>query len=493
MIKKILFVFLGLIPVFGSYAQQNMTLYQMHDILQSNSLNPSVASDCRWNIGFPLLGNISVAAGMPVAYNDLTVKNAAANTTANETQYYATNNSRVMSGDELLSLLKNNNLFSANVNVNILTIGYRSANTYYQFTMNDRVSLALSVNKEPFELLFKGNAPFAGQMVEGKFAASGMFYREYGMNIAHDFGDNFWFGARAKLLFGRLSVYGPHNIASFYTDPSTYTLTLNSDLLVRGSVPGTMKTDAKGFVTGFDSNIAIGDLVLNTGNIGGAIDLGFNKTLENGVKISGSILNLGIVNWNKNTHALNRRASLNYTGPTPAIDSWKDLVDTLKSVVKFSYTKDEAYSQWLSPEIMFGFSAPVADYLRLGVTGYGAFNPAGFPWALTATALTDNISNFYGAVSYTVTNNSFVNVGLGLGVKLGAFNLHVITDNIIATFNPLSQKYATVQFGINFKFGCGENDDSSGKKMGAVPCPSYGGSKSSGAIPCPSSSRRSKR
>jgi hypothetical protein len=95
----------------------------------------------------------------------------------------------------------------------------------------------------------------------------------------------------------------------------------------------------------------------------------------------------------------------------------------------------------------------------------------------------------YGALSYTVTNNSFVNIGAGLGARLGAFNIHVITDNILAVFNTPSQRYATLQFGINFKFGCGEDEGGKSKKYKSVPCPSFGHSPLGGSmtsVPCSS-------
>ncbi|MDR1886512.1 MAG: hypothetical protein LBQ70_01230, partial [Prevotellaceae bacterium] len=87
----------------------------------------------------------------------------------------------------------------------------------------------------------------------------------------------------------------------------------------------------------------------------------------------------------------------------------------------------------------------------------------------------------------------FVNIGAGLGISLGAFNIHAMTDNLLALFNPFPHTYVTVQFGINFKFGCGEGGGGGGKskKFTSVPCPSFGHSPSnSGSIPCASGKRR---
>ncbi|MDR1886687.1 MAG: DUF5723 family protein, partial [Prevotellaceae bacterium] len=426
--RNLLMLFSCLCLSAGVYAQQNMTLYQMHDIIQSNSLNPSVASDCRWNIGFPALGNISVAAGLPIAYNDLDA------------------GKEYIDGNKFLSSLGKTNLLSSNISLNILTVGYRAGDTYYQFTMNEKASAKVSFSRDPFELILKGNAPYAGKILESEFALSLAVYREYGLNVAHDFGNDLWLGARAKLLFGRVGAHSANSAFSFYTDPMTYALKLNSDLLVRASIPGTVEIDpSDGTVNVFKSEIEAKHFIFNPINMGGAIDLGLNKVFESGWNFSASVLNIGMINWSKNTHKFSQKSTLNYTGPTSGINSWSDFTDTLKSAINFNYTGDEAFSQWLAPEIMVGLSYPVAEYLRAGVTGYSAISSAGMPWAITATALTDNTSHVYGALSYTVTNNSFVNIGAGLGISLGAFNIHAMTDNLLALFNPFPHTYVTVQ------------------------------------------------
>jgi hypothetical protein len=445
----------------------------MHDIAQSNSLNPSVASDCRWNVGFPVLGNISIAAKTPLTYNDLG------------------RGKESIDGQKIASQLKNTNILSSNVSLNILTLGYRAGDMYYQFTMNEKVFLRGSSSKIPVDLLM-GNAPSAGKTYEINIALSMAIYREYGLNVAYNFGDDLWLGARAKLLFGRVGAHSPNDIVSLYTDPLTQSMDLKSDLLMKASIPGTIVVDpGSGTISKFNSQLGVKHFIFNPVNIGGAIDLGVNKFFENGWKFSASILNIGMINWRKHTHQFYQKSTLNYNMSSSGIIEWDDFVDTVKSVIKNSqYTGHEAFPQWLSPEIMIGASYPVMEYLRVGVTGYSAISSSGIPWAITATALTDNTSHVYGALSYTVTNNSFLNIGAGVGFRFGAFNIHAITDNIMMLFKPATQKYATVQLGINFKFGCGEEDKK--LKYKSVPCPSFGHSsrKMTGSVPCSSGKRK---
>jgi hypothetical protein len=419
-----------------------------------------------------MLGNISVAAGIPISYNDLGI------------------GKEYIDGNQILSKIKKTNLISANISLNVLTIGYRSGDMYYQFTMNEKHSSKFSFSKDPIDLLLHGNGEYVGRKIEAKLALSVSQYREYGFNVAYDVGDNLWLGARAKLLFGRIGANSVNNILSLYTDPDAYALDVTSDLLINASIPGTMEIDpSDGTVTRFKPELQVKYFIFNPINIGGAIDFGVNKVFENGWKFSASLLNIGMINWNTNIHQLYHKSPIKYPNTisgTTGINGWSDFVDTIKSIANFHYTGGKTFSQWLTPEIMAGISYPVSDYVRLGVTGYAGISSVGIPWALTATALTDNTSNVFGSLSYTVTNSSFVNIGAGFGVRLGAFNLHAITDNLLALFNPASQRYGTVQFGINFKFGCGDGDSGKSSRYKSIPCPAFGHSSRNAitSVPC---------
>jgi hypothetical protein len=466
--KKIVFLISAFSLCLVSAAQQNMTLYQMHKILQSNSLNPAIVSECRWNVGIPLLGSVSFAAGTPMAYNTLGA------------------GQETFDVDGILSSLKSRNLVSSNASVNLLMLGYRTENMYFQFNVNERASLAASVPEDLVKILFTGNSPYIGKRLNQNIALSGMHYREYTLSAALGIDDDTWIGLRGRLLFGRLSVMGVRSNISVYTDPSTYNLDIESDMLMRASIPGKEVTAAdSGWIKGFSADLTSGHFIMNPSNLGGALDIGLNKRFESGLNLSASVLNLGMLKWKRHAHTFAKKHKKNYSAPFEDF-SVKSLTDTVKYMLQLEDDGETtAYSQWLAPTLMFGLSYPVMEYIRLGVTGYGEFNSAGVPWALTLTAMTDNISNIYGALSYTVTNNSFVNVGAGIGVQLGPVALHAFTDNLISVFSPFTQKYATVQLGINLKFGCDE-DDGYGRGNGrrnkyrSIPCPSFSERK-----PCP--------
>lgn len=455
-------------------AQQNMTLYQLHDIIQSNSLNPAVPAVCKWTIGFPGLGGISLAASSPLSYNELGA------------------GEKVLKADKILSHLKSTNAISTNNSINLLMIGYRAPSTYWQFTVNERVSAMGSFTKDPVQVLLEGNGPFVGKEMTGIVAVNASHYREYAMSVSHDFGSGLWAGIRPKLIFGRMGIKATNNKVSLYTDPVTYDLTLNSEMLIRASMPGKPIIDSTlNTVNEFETDIQAQDLAFNTSNIGMGVDLGVSKLMESGWKVSASLLNVGMVSWSKNTHAFKQKTTIKYTGPTASIQGWDELADTLKNVIRLDYSQ-ESYAQWLSPVAMFGISYPIAEKIRLGVTGMAEIQPSYTPWAITATAFTEGTSVVTAGISYTVTPTSFVNIGVGAGLHLGAFNIHFLTDNIIAAMTPFNQRYATLQVGINFRFGCG---DGGGSSEDELPCAAYKGVVNSKkpCVPCSKMDKKGKR
>ncbi|MDR1056418.1 MAG: DUF5723 family protein [Prevotellaceae bacterium] len=452
--KKILLLAL----LFCNYtllAQPNMTLYQMHDITQSNILNPAVPISCGWVVGFPGLGSISVGASTPVSYNDLGPGND------------------TLDVNNVLSKIRNKNMLTTSAAVNLITIGYRSERTFYQFTVNERFSQVSSAPKDPVEMLLKGNAMYVGKTIKASPSVNAIYYREYAFNIARELNPTLWVGARAKLLFGRMSLKMARNIAEFYTDPGTYDLSLTTDLLMKTSIPGEVIIDPyTGKISDFEVNIKAGDLSFNTSNIGAGIDLGLVKDFENGMQLSTSLLNLGFINWNKNLHTFSQKGTLKFTGPFSRTNELDALVDTVKSFLHLDYT-EESYAQLLSPMLMAGINYPVNDFLRLGITGMAEFQSGALPWAITAIGFTQGLPIVDLGLSYTVTPSSFFNLGVGIGAHLGPVDIHFLADNIMAVFKPFDAKYATVQLGISFRFGCGDGGEGRRDTPKEIPCPAY--------------------
>jgi hypothetical protein len=56
-------------------------------------------------------------------------------------------------------------------------------------------------------------------------------------------------------------------------------------------------------------------------------------------------------------------------------------------------------------------------------------------------------------------NREYKNIGLGLAMNLGPFQMYVITDNIYTAFMPKNSKSAGIMAGFNLNFGCNKRDN----------------------------------
>ncbi len=460
--KNNLLLVLILLSALTLRAQQNMTLYQMHDIPQSNNLNPAVAIPCGWIIGIPVVGNISAGAYAPMSYNSLGA------------------GQDVLPVNDVISNLHNKNVLAVQGSLNLITVGYRKERSYYQLTINERVSGITSISKDPIEMLLKGNAGYIGQTVSGEPLADAVYYREFAFNYAREIDPSLWIGVRPKLLFGRLGIKSTNNTADFYTDPMSYDLRLTSNILARMSVPGTVTMDpVTGKVSDFEPNINLNKFMFSFSNFGAGVDLGIIKQFDNDWELSASLLNVGVITWSKNVRKFSQSGTLNFTGPYAPVNEYDALIDEIKSFARLDYT-EEKFTQMLTPVVMVGANRPLNEYIKVGLTGMVEVQTKTLPWAITATAFSSNLQTFDLGLSYTVTPYSYFNVGIGIGAHLGVVGVHFTTDNIIGLFKPFDANYATFQFGLNLRLGC--NNSPSKKIKGYNYLEEYNPNRN--AVPC---------
>jgi hypothetical protein len=57
------------------------------------------------------------------------------------------------------------------------------------------------------------------------------------------------------------------------------------------------------------------------------------------------------------------------------------------------------------------------------------------------------------SVSYSMVNRSYMNLGFGMALNMGAFQMYAITDNFYCLFYPERSRTVNVHFGFNFIFG----------------------------------------
>ena len=54
---------------------------------------------------------------------------------------------------------------------------------------------------------------------------------------------------------------------------------------------------------------------------------------------------------------------------------------------------------------------------------------------------------------YSIKKNTYNNLGMNLGLRLGGIQFYALTDNILAVFDPLNARSVNARLGLNLAFG----------------------------------------
>jgi hypothetical protein len=193
------------------------------------------------------------------------------------------------------------------------------------------------------------------------------------------------------------------------------------------------------------------------------IDLGFNYHISDKLLLEGSVLDLGFINWNSYTANSKLEAwNYEYDGISNPISIFGDgsSVDFLKEVLEdsieedlknnYSYT-NESYSTALRTKIYASMEYIVDHNNFVSLSLYSSFVRSRWRRGM-GLAYNYHLGNFLSATaSYSIYNRSYSNVGFGVSVNLGPFEIYCLTDNILAfgTLNPRDNFLSDAESSIN--------------------------------------------
>ncbi len=446
-------------------AQQNNTLFLMHDLPQANIVNPAVQIKCKLHIGIPILGSTHINAySTGFAFNDVFEK--------------YNGDSLRFNPDKTLHQFNKYEIIGSEVHLSLLSFGYKYRNNYFTFSVNEKVNSYSILSKNALLLANEGNSQFVGRNTNlGGTRINAVHYREYALGWAKNVNEKFNFGIRAKLLFGKANIYSKPTNIYLYTDPTTYALNLIGSGSIYTSFPMNITTTEEGTVDDIEDiklkDIDIKNYLLNTKNKGIGVDIGFIYKLDQMTTFSASILDIGYIKWNSDVNQFHSSGKIDITGETynDGLDNFPALKDTLYTTFEPTLI-EQAYSSPLTPSLYFGIERKMANNFELGTVFHNEFFKKKWHSSLSLSANKNFAKILSTGISYTIQNKQFNNIGMGMGIKLGPIYLHALSDNIPAFFNLSSARNINLRFGISLLTGCSQKNESNNfnKSHGAIPC-----------------------
>jgi hypothetical protein len=377
--------------------------------------------------------------------------------------------------NKFVNSLSKNNWFNSDVNFEILGLGFRIGKSFfslsYQFKMEER----FRYSKDLFRFIFQGNLAQDGN---GKYLYTEAtpaileispnlnIYQEIGIGFQRQILDKLYIGVRPKILFGLINFHTDSFQAKIWTNPDDFTIYGNYNVAMKAaSVFPFYKIENSEIILGTEysdyRNLA---KHIFSKNLGFAIDLGTVYRINQQIRVSASVTDLGFISW---------KGTPLQMGVNSMDVEWKEFsgfqseqimnfirngfdfnFDSLINTVNNNFYLEPAinYSTSLTSKIMLDCYFDLTPSNRFIIQGKGYILGKNFLPQLTLAYNGTFFNIFDVVVSYSMLKKSFANLGVGLGVRLGPLHLYTGTDNVFAAVNLLNARKINATFGLLFDF-----------------------------------------
>jgi len=442
-VKKISILLLSLGLAVGVKAQSELTLPFMSDVFQSSYINPTVLPEHTFSLGLPGVSSIytqfisnGFRPGKVISFK-------------NDTTHIDPN--------KLLAELKDKNLIYSGTSLDIFHLRLKIRNGYYWFGMRNNLNVSFQYPKDFIELALRGNASFIGKSLDfSNLNVNMTLYNEYSFGMAKEF--NKWvFGGRISLLQGLSSVRFVPKSLNIKIDTMMFRQTFNADAsLDMAGIPMNSAGDPS-----FDHAQEMSyltDYLTNFKNRGFSLSAGVTYKLNDKLKFSASFYDLGFINWKDSVvnYTLKGQSSFSGLDALQAYLNGSDIgADTIIDSMLDDFTRDtinKSYKTYLSPKFNVSVSYNLFRRTTVGLSASAVYNKKLYP-AVTL-GLSQGVGRFLNLLTTISYNQKTINnLGVGLVIKPGPFQIYLITDNIYPAINPESFTNVNIRVGMNIVFG----------------------------------------
>ena len=294
-------------------AQTMNSAYFTGDYKYRHDLNPAYGNEQNY-ISWPALGNLNVSTHGNFGYGDVVMNNPMFGK-GSDKKMTTFLNPYISSSDALSGFSKGNNRISGNVDITILSAGFKAFGGYNTIELGARTSFGMSLPYELFEFA-KNTGNKSYDIADVTANATALAQLAFGHS--HQIGDKLRIGAKVKFLFGGAR-------ADLKMENLKADLTADDKWTVTGKA--TANVSMKGF-TYLESEEEYNDPQRGTyrkvddvdidgaglGGFGMAFDLGGIYKINRDWTVSAAVVDLGFINWSNNMQATNRSQSFIFNG-----------------------------------------------------------------------------------------------------------------------------------------------------------------------------------
>ena len=433
-------------------AQTLHSTYFLEGNNQRHTLNPALAPDSSGFVSFPALGGLNITANSNIGLG------AAMQPRGNEMVTFMHES---ISSEDALSRFKNNNIIEANLDLNIITVGFKAWNGVNTIGISMRSMTGLYLPKTVFEFLKNGQNPSGTTEYNfSDLAVKSMNYVEVALGHAHQINDKLKVGAKLKVLLGGAYAEAQADDVNISMSDSRWYIKQKSFLVASKGL--SLLTDASGEITDVDfDNFGLA-------GFGGAVDLGAVYKINEQATVSLAVTDLGFINWKDCSFASNKHDTFEFTGfdniaaednpdgSNDFDDAADEVWESLKGLTKYYSDGQKAKSTMLYSTIRaageYGILQNKISFGLLASMRLGA--PA--LWSEVMATANFRPSRWFNAA----VNGSWSNVRSSVGAVLNfhpkAVNFFIGGDYLLAKYSkqfiPVDAAKLNVGLGLSFNF-----------------------------------------
>lgn len=464
-------------------AQNSQVLYFM-DLPQNHLVNPAFRPSNRIYVGLPGITGVDVTVKNNIfSFSDFLPEGRE----INEATIPFLNSDFDTEG--FMKGLKERNYFEPDGMVQLLGVGFSPQidNDLYMFLdIIDHVSGGMVLPRDFFRLAFEGNGNLGGQSFDlSETRMNAMYYREIGAGASKNITPRLRFGAKARVLFGMASANLRNYGLNLTVNDEDFTNTLEANMALNISGPVNVVTDDRGRIEDvdidddrFNDDREIMKFLTNTRNAGFGLDLGAEFAATDRLKLSASITDVGFIKWTSDLTTLETTGTITlsgldlqdvYNGTATFDDVTGSLIDSLKNSL-VAVNDPARFTTKLPVGFTVGGKFDLNEKFSVGLLSYTQISDRQIKEALTLSGNMNLGNTLTATLAYTACNNSYDNLGLGIGVRASVFQFYFLCDRVPLNwkrtggsgeeiFLPAGWNTLHARLGMNLVFGNRGNDN----------------------------------
>lgn len=438
----------------NSMAQDfNNTMYFMKNTYQSRFVNPAFSPNAKVYFEFPLLSSTYMSySNNSFSYNTLIHKGSGLQA-----------DSLVIDIPNFFNTIKDVSIINQSLETNVFGLGIRFGKSFVSLRYSLHEDLSMGIGKDLIGLFYYGNSKYKGQTLSTEgINIDSQIYNQLSLDFSTDYNSKLTIGASLKILMGVMNLNTETSQFDFYTSNTGDSLNIKTTQIMRASLPFEVIIDQDNNIEDFDTDNIDASSFIGTKNMGFGINLGATyKMLDDKLLLAASVIDLGYINWKNNAYLLEHNGEIVFNGfdfsseitsPDNAKDPIQEYTDSIMDDMKLS-ANIEKYTTWLPTKFYLGGTYSFHKNFNAGLLIRMILINDKLQSSYTLSA-NSGLGRWLGfSASYTIGNNTFNNIGVGLTLKGGPLQFHLITDNIVDMMALHKAQNLNFRFGLNLQFG----------------------------------------